>query len=162
MGIPKQLTWNDRLALIENFKPNDATILRVFGVTKNELIVARNLKQNGTFIPSKNLDFNSYATAFSSTQSIHKPIMTNNTPIQSIMKPETSTKKRGRKGNNIVLAFNSIPSTPTNAVQFAKQHSVSIAVLRQNKRFDSIPGTGMVNVRKDKESGELMIWRTKS
>lgn len=67
-------------------------------------------------------------------------------------------KKRGKKGDKIANAFASITTTPTDVNQVSKQYGVSIAVLRQAKRFDK---TGMngVCVKKDKTTGSLMIWR---
>jgi hypothetical protein len=170
MLIPKILSWNDRFALIDQFKPTTATVLTVFNVTSNEYEVACNLRRTGTFTASKNLDYNSYASAFSSNFSIHKT-MTTKPEVQSIIKPnteqpQTATKKlpakRGRKGNNIVTAFGKVPSAPINAVTFAKEHKVSIAVLRQSKRFDPQPETGIIKVKKDKNTGNLMIWRAKA
>lgn len=71
----------------------------------------------------------------------------------------TSTKRPGRRGNKIATAFGAVTSTPVDAEEFAKQHGVSISVLRQNKRFDTTPESGTVRVVKDKEKGKLMIWR---
>jgi len=157
--IPKVLTWNDRFALIDKFKPNDNTILVVFGVTNPELSAARNLRMVGTLVPAKNLDYNSYASSFSSNQPEAKQTMT--TEPQS-NQPQTATRKvlkRGRKGNNIQTAFDQVPSEPTSAEQFAVDYKVSMAVLRQSKRFDPFGDRGQIRVKKNKESGVLMIWR---
>lgn len=86
-------------------------------------------------------------------------------------KPETATKKikepqkRGRKGDRIATALAAVPLTQISAEEFSKQHNVSIAVLRQSKRFleqmdPAVRATiGKINVRQDKESRTLMIWR---
>ena len=90
------------------------------------------------------------------TQRAPKTISKNKVP--STATTIVSGTKRGRKGNNITNAFAAIPSSPVSAETFATQHNVSIAVLRQSKRFDTT-GLGPVNVRKDKSAGTLMIWR---
>lgn len=155
--IPKILTWNDRFALIDRFQPSDDTILVLFGVTDNELTAARGLRTVGMLVPAKNIDYTTYAPSFSvkkteaNTQMIDKP-----------KEPQTATKKvlkRGRKGNNISIAFQNVPTTPTNAETFATEYQVSMAVLRQSKRFDTFSETGQIRVKKDKKTGQLMIWR---
>jgi len=160
MMIPKMLTWNDRFALIDKFEPTDNTILLIFGVTTNELSVARNLRNVGIMIPAKYIDYESYASAFSSNEKQEQTIMVEQ--AVNTDQPETATKKvlkRGRKGNNIVTAFANVPPTPTNAEKFAEEYKVSMAVLRQSKRFDTAGLSGAIRVKKDKESGKLMIWR---
>lgn len=152
------LTWNDRFALIDKFKPNDNTILLVFGVTNPELNAARNLRMVGTLVPAKNLDYASYASSFSPKQQD----VNNMTTEQNQLSPQTATRKvlkRGRKGNNISTAFDNIPVDPTNAEQFAVEYNVSMAVLRQSKRFDPYSERGPIQVKKNKESGLLMIRR---
>lgn len=166
----KSLTWNDRLALIDHFNPTDEKICHAFDVTPVELSTARRMRSAGTLLPTKNIDMSSYSMLFTNERSAPP---TKSTPtsikkqnyVNNVQQPETATKrtkvpkKRGRKGNNIAGAFVAIPETPTNAVEFAKEHSVSIAVLRQSKRFDKSPELGSVRVKKDKSSGDLMIWR---
>jgi hypothetical protein len=168
---------------MEHFNPPDAEITKAFNVTQDELDTARQLQQMGTFTPTPNLDFDAYANKFSTQHiddtsnekpstatSFKSPIgigvdILNRTSIQkpkSNKTPQTATKtpgKRGRKGNNIATAFGAIPSTPVAIEQFASEHNVSIAVLRQSRRFDRFPETGKVYVRKDKTSGNLMVWR---
>jgi hypothetical protein len=171
----KTFTWNDRLTLIDHYKPTDEQACTVFGVQQAELDVARNHLKTGVFSLSQNLDVDSYDNLFASasggTDSVTstitkaptrtKPTVTTVTTTKSA--PETATAKvrekakRGRKGDKIISAFASIPTTPTPAEDFAKQYGVSIAVLRQSKRFDKTEGT--VKVKKDKASKTLMIWR---
>ena len=90
-------------------------------------------------------------------------------PVQA--KPESASKrikepqKRGRKGDKIVKAFSAVPTTQTPIDQFIAEHGVSLAVLRQSKRFLAAmdPATaasiGKINVRQDKATHQLMIWR---
>lgn len=86
-------------------------------------------------------------------------------------KPETASKrpkvpqKRGRKGDKIIKALTSIPTTPVSIEGFMEEYGVSLAVLRQSKRFieklePAIQAQiGRVNVRQDKQTKKLMIWR---
>jgi len=169
----KSFTWNDRLTLISHFKPTDEQACEVFGITQPELDVARNQLKSGVFALSTTLDVDSYGTLFASSDtaetpdtvtSTKAPVRTKPTVTSTKAAPETATakvrepKKRGRKGDKITQAFSSIPTSPTAAEDFAKAHGVSIAVLRQSKRFDTVGG-GTVKVKKDKTSKTLMIWR---
>lgn len=164
-------TWNDRLTLINHYKPTDEQACSVFGITQPELEIARNQLKSGVFTLSKTLDVASYGSLFASSEadvstvtSTKAPQRTKSTVTATKAAPESATakvrepKKRGRKGDKITQAFSSIPTSPTNADEFAKAHGVSIAVLRQSKRFDSVGG-GNVKVKKDKTSKALMIWR---
>lgn len=74
-------------------------------------------------------------------------------------KPIVSPKKRGRQGSNVINAFTAVPTTPVLINAFRANHDVSVAVLRQAKRFDKTGLSGTVRVKKDKATGHLMIWR---
>jgi len=164
----KTLSWNDRLTLINHYNPSDEEATQIFGVTQGELDVARGQLKKGVFSLSDDLDVDSYGHLFTteSTSSVTstKAVTKKTSTATSILKPETATakshvaKKRGRKGEKITKAFASIPNSPIVAYDFAKEHGVSIAVLRQSKRFDTVGG-GTVRVKKDKGSKTLMIWR---
>jgi len=79
--------------------------------------------------------------------------------------PQTATKaprvlkKRGRKGDKIVKAFDEIPATAVNFEEYAQNHGVSPNVLRQIKRHDRFSESGQVFVRKNKLTKQMMIWR---
>lgn len=164
---PSSLSWNDRLALIKAYSPSDSVICSSLGVSQDELNTARDLETAGTFIPTADIDVESYGELSgddtivtpgkSAPESIVKP-GDSNKPAVTATKKTTAPKKRGRKGDNIAKAFTAIPTTPTSAEGFASTHAVSLAVLRQSKRFDRT-GLGTVRVKKDKTSKELMIWR---
>lgn len=166
----KSLGWSDRLALINHFKPDDKKACSAFGVSQEELNTARDLMAAGTFKPTPDLDFKSYESMFTSSSAA--PTEKKSSAI-SIKKPDGDTKpvtatkktkepkKRGRKGDKIATAFTSIPSTPTPAEDFAQKYGVSLAVLRQSKRFDKQPDLGVVKVKKDKDTKQLMVWREK-
>ncbi len=167
MTTTKTLTWNDRIAIIERFKPTDTEIKQHFGVTQNELDTARELRNTGVVVPTSDIDFSAYSPMFSMASSDHK--QSKKSTVSSTTKPTTSAetasksiklpKKRGRQSNNIVTAFTLIPSTPTSAIQFAEDNNVSLNVLRQSRRFDVSPDLGAVHVKKDKETSQLMVWR---
>jgi hypothetical protein len=167
------LTWNQRLSLIDHFKPDDKVACAALGVSQSELTTARAIQQTaGTFAPAKDMDFGAYEGLFKNAEAPVASVSKSpgKTKPTSITKPTTAAplsatkstsipKKRGRKGNNIAKAFESIPATATAAEDFASEHGVSVAVLRQSKRFDKSPEMGTVHVKKDKETKTLMIWR---
>lgn len=171
----KTLSWNDRLTILSHYKPTDADAIRVLGVSQSELDVARTQLKAGVFSLSPDLDVDSYEHLFASTTqtsdsdsvtSTKSTIRrTGSTSTTKTTAPETATKavreakKRGRKGDKILKAFSSIPASPVAAEEFAKSHGVSIAVLRQSKRFDTTKTVGTVRVKKDKGTKTLMIWR---
>lgn len=155
------LSWPDRFALIEHYAPSsDDVICSSFNVSADELASARQLKTAGTLVASSSFDAARYGNPFdaSATATVHA-------------RPESATKrtkvpqKRGRKGNKIATALLAIPTTPVDVETFQKSHSVSLAVLRQSKRFlaklpaDEAAKIGKINVRKDKTTKALMIWR---
>lgn len=86
-------------------------------------------------------------------------------------RPETASRrvkepqKRGRKGDKITRALTAVPTTPVPVESFIAEHGVSLAVLRQSKRFiaamDAATAStiGKVNVRQDRATHQLMIWR---
>ena len=174
--MSKRLQWGERLKLIDHYQVGDAEACEVFGVELEELSAARGMQIHGNQFPVReDLDIESYRNLFSGTnvtaavkptaKSAQKPDKTPPSTSTVIRKPETATKKtpvikkRGRNGDKIVNAFRAIPhDSPTDAEQFANQHNVSIAVLRQSKRFDKVGG-GVVHVKKDKGTKTLMIWR---
>ena len=168
----KTLTWNDRFALLNHYKPTDAQAIDAFGVTQEELDTARTLVNMGSFLrPNTSLDVTSYSKLFNtnkdntmSTQNTKRHSTATTTTVKtqtpmSATKQVPAPKKRGRKGDKILKAFQSIPTVPASATQFAESHGVSIAVLRQSKRFDQTSDLGAVKVKKDKATKELMIWR---
>lgn len=177
MSKGKNFTWNDRLSLIKHFSPSDDQACEAFGITQSELEVARTQLRAGVFSDNSNVDFNSYGDLFtvsanadgdtegSTVTSTRALDRTGTTVTSTKTAPESASaktrepKKRGRKGDKITQAFSAIPSTPTAAEDFAKTYGVSIAVLRQSKRFDKAGNPGIVKVKKDKSSKTLMIWR---
>lgn len=174
--MSKRLQWGERLAIMKHLNVGDEEACEVFGIEQEELEAARDMQAIGNSFPVRDdLDIESYRNLFSETTvtAAKKPIEKSNqktttakkSSTTTIRRPETATKKtpikkkRGRNGDKIVNAFRAIPhDKPTDAEKFAKQHQVSIAVLRQSKRFDRVGG-GIVHVKKDKATKTLMIWR---
>ena len=170
----KSLSWCDRFALIDHYQPSDDDIISIMGVTKDQLDTARELRATGTIVATPNLDVDSYGKMFGATvPAVSKPATTKSSAT-SVTKPVPATtggapqtaspaprvpKKRGRKGTNISNAFSNIPTTAVSAEQFASDNNVSLAVLRQSRRFDTCPQNGTVHVKKDKQTKTLMIWR---
>jgi len=85
-------------------------------------------------------------------------------PESATMKPKIP-QKRGRKGDKIATALRAVPTTQMPVEEFIKQHGVSLPVLRQSKRFiekldaETQKQIGKINVRQDKATKTLMIWR---
>lgn len=177
------MSWADRFAVIDHYKPTDAQILSAFNLKQDDLDVARELRKAGTFAANATLDVAKYANIFSadgaaptatSTPTVavpgaSKPAKTGTATTHA--KPESATKrvkvpqKRGRKGDKIARALASVPTAQTPVTTFMQQHGVSLAVLRQSKRFieklsaEQQKSIGKINVRQDKATKQLMIWR---
>lgn len=179
------MSWGDRLAVIDHFSPTDSQVCTTFGVTQDELDIARTLRTAGTFVATPNMSVSKYANVFGSSNLPpnvqHKGIVHVNTTKRStstthtmpdiLAKPETVSKpvkqpqKRGRKGNKILQALQSVTTSHVPVDMFIQQYGVSLAVLRQSKRF--VAGLdpaqaqliGKINVRLDKTTKKLMIWR---
>lgn len=176
MKVP-MMSWSDRFALIDAYKPDDATICKTFNLSMSELQTAKALKQSGTFIPNKSFDVTKYQHVFSGESSVFKDITPPNRfdgATTHSMAPQSATKrsllpkipqKRGRKGSKITDALLAVTTTPEPAEEFAKTHNVSVAVLRQAKRFidtmdkEIAAKIGKVVVKQDKTTKTLMIWR---
>lgn len=169
------MSWSDRFALIEALKPSDAQVCATFGLTTDELATARKLRDAGAFRPTPNFDVTNYANVFttgSAPAATSTPTATKGKSggTTTFTKPESATKKakvpqkRGRKGDKIATALAAVPTTRTPINTFMQQYGVSLAVLRQSKRFlaklDPAVATkiGKINVRLDKATKELMIW----
>lgn len=174
----KTLSWGERFALMNHFKASDAAVCQLFDVTPDELATARDLLAAGTFIPSTSIDVTLFAEQFSGVN-IQIPAPVQPTTMQTTATPTSNTfakpesagrkpvvpKKRGRKGDKIQTALMSVPTTPVPVDKFMEQYGVSLAVLRQAKRFAAAHGeefaanVGNINVRQDKETKVLMIWK---
>ena len=162
------LNWSDRFALIDKYNPADEVICQALNVSPDELDTARDLRQSGNFQAASEINLDDYDDVFTGVTVTTKPARkrkptshakptTDETP-QTATKAVKEPKKRGRKDSKISEAFLAIPAEAVPAEQFATDHSVSLAVLRQSRRFDK-SGLGPVRVKKDKDTKQLMIWR---
>jgi hypothetical protein len=169
------LAWSDRFALIDAYQPSDTAIMETFNLSTDELATARQLRASGTFSASKTLDVASYGGIFAADTTTKEAIVstptTKNIASTAHSKPESASKKvkvpqkRGRKGDKIAIALMSATETPVPVTDFMAKHGVSLAVLRQAKRFiekmdaDTQTKIGKVNVKQDKVTKTLMIWK---
>lgn len=188
MSKHSTLTWPDRFALINEYKPSDDVICSTFNLSDDELSMARTLHAAGSFGgPNTLFDAVKYGDPFTaSAASASAPQTSRPSGVKKAKSgatvharptvsadglPQTATKsiklpqKRGRKGDKIQTALLAVPETPIAVDDFRKQHPVSLAVLRQSRRFISKMDVatrtkiGVVNVRQDKDTKVLMIWR---
>lgn len=154
--------WSERLAIMDHFHLDDDTAASAFGVTHEEVSTAKELRNAGSISLADEVDFSVYEKDLTiktpkaterakTTTEARKPV--------TATKPVKAPKKRGRKGSKIATAFQNIPTEPTSIAEFTEKYQVSIPVLKQHKRFDKSELPGIVRVRKDKASGELMVWR---
>lgn len=170
--MSKIMSWSDRFALIDHFQPTDASVCAAFNLTQAELDTARSLRAQGTFVANPNLDVEKFKSVFTTGSTPQPVTVTPKVPTATVhARPESATKqpkvpqKRGRKGNKITSALQAVPTTPMSVDTFIQQHGVSLAVLRQAKRFVEKMDTtdaakvGNVMVRQDKVTKQLMIWR---
>lgn len=182
----KVMSWNDRFALINHYKPSDPVICKAFNVEQDELETARQLLAAGSFSVNSQFDVAKHNDIFAQPVGDGVPPKATPAPVKAIpvakktskkggatvhAKPETATKKakvpqkRGRKGDKISRALQAVTTTPVAVDSFIKQYGVSLAVLRQSKRFlekmdnNVAKKIGKINVRQDKNSKQLMIWR---
>lgn len=162
------LSWADRFGIVQHLEPQptDEDICRVFKVTADELSTARQLFQEGIIRVNPRINHEFYGLYFKGeTPEFPKTVQRVRTlpvPMDQEERRLFATQNkvarpRGRRSNNVDLAFKAIPATPVDVEKFAAKHNVSVVVLRQHKRFDKYDGT--VFVRKNKETGITEVWR---
>lgn len=170
-----KLNWPQRFAVIEHYGPSVEQICRTFGISQSEFEVVCQLRQAGAF---KNLDRSFDAAKHRDVFGINRPQQkmsvlpaapnqaTKAPTVKRIVQRVVDTPKRGRQGSKIVDALRAVPLQPVDANTFSQQYDVSIAVLRQSKRFlEKLPENerreiGTVVVKQDRNNKQLMIWRT--
>ena len=159
------MSWPDRMAVVTALGLTKAQAMEAMGQPEPEWDTAFNLLKQGMLVPTSGLDIDYYAKMFNTSNpavtSITRPAKTKS--AETATKKTAIPKKRGRKGDKIKKAFSQIPSNPVPAEQFAAQHNVSVAVLRQSKRFYP-EAAGSIKVKNvavggDKNNKTLMIWR---
>lgn len=153
--VISQLSWGQRFALIEAYKLSTEAACQAFHVTKEELNTATDLKQKGIFKIDSVMDTGPYGELFGATP-VRKQV-TKPTGPASMRVP--TPKKRGRKGDKITKCFLAVPVEPVSTEAFMAEHGVSLAVLRQSKRFDTTELAESRPVRVKQIDGVLMISR---
>jgi len=145
----EKLSIPEQVILHNHFKPLDIVAKDLFKVDSITLEKIKNLSNENFRPDTVSIDPIKYESIFIDASS-------------KVQAPRTATRykrPRGRPGLNIVRAFSSIPTKPVPAEIFAKNHNISISVLRQHKRFDKTNMGGQVFVRKDMKTNRVMVWR---
>ncbi len=168
--MQKVNTWGDRFALIDYFKPTDDQIISVFGITKNQLSAARAMHATGTIIANPKIDPSKYTEMFrpnrNSTPTVAPTLPQRFQSTVPHTAPTVHQPKKGRSGSKILTALRAVPTIPVPVDTFAANYGVSVAVLRQSKRFvaqmtqPEQESLGCINVKQDKDTKKLMIWRS--
>lgn len=146
MKLSSTLSWADKLVLVQRFELSEVEACNAFGVTRQELVVAKDLQTRGVFAPNDTLNTAIYSDFFVKLRSGELE------HLQKTFKP------KGARPSKITMAFEAITNRPQKVDEIIEKHGVSLAVLRQSKRFDK-GNVGQIHIRKDKETGELMVWR---
>ncbi len=163
MSDLRELSWAEKLALIEAYSPTNEQIFAAFDIDEAELTTALDLQEAGTLAVDTDIDISAYADAFDiAIAEVEDTDVTEQTdtvaaPVTATKAPAPAPKKRGRKGTKIAQAFDLIDTTPVDANAFAASNDVSLNVLRQAKRFDPYGERGRVRVKKIE--GTLSIFR---
>jgi len=146
------LSWGQRFALINAYHPSDVDACKALGVTTQELSTARSLVAKGVFQVDSTMNVEPYGVLFGRVSS----------GKSGVDVTTSGAKKRGRKGDKISACFSNIPTQPMPADELIEKYGISLPVLRQFKRFDKTGLPGEVNVKKDKTTGVLMVWRSEA
>lgn len=179
------MSWADRFLLIDRHQPAPAQICATFGITLDEMTVARQLLQEGVLGGETSPDVSTYPVEFFTKASdpiaIEGPTSTASpddiiVPMLELYTPTPpkvneagviirAPQRRGKGGSKITEALLAVPTVPTPVETFARKMDVSVAVLRQSTRFiramtpDQQSRAGAVFVRKDPITRVLMIWK---
>lgn len=153
-----KLTWPEKLAVINHFSLAQDRAATVFGNTSAEIGAAIAMRDSGQMQAATGLDM----TKFSYLMSSDAP----SADAGSVATTHARTpQKRGRKGTKIAIALKNVPLMAQPINEFIATHNVSLAVLRQSKRFikgltaEDQAAIGNIIVRKDRDRDVLMIWR---
>jgi hypothetical protein len=146
MKLSSTLSWADKLVLVQQYELTEVEACAAFGVSKQELVVAKNLQAKGVFTINETLNTAIYSDYFVKLRS------------GELETSEKTFKPKGARTSKITQAFEAITNTPQKVDAIIEQYGVSLAVLRQSKRFDK-GNVGQIHIRKDKETNDLMVWR---
>lgn len=156
-------SWQDRLALINEFKMSNADVVATFNTTEKELEIARGLVQKG-LIQVPQLTEGLRQQWLMHSNSVDRASVVSPEPsAPKIIKVKTQSttsapeKHRGRQTTKIMSAFSKLSTTPVPVELFLKQTGVSKTILRQSKRFLDTPIK--VSIKRDKITKQEMICR---
>lgn len=147
-----KLSVPEQAILYATFEPLDTVAKKLFEISDAELFIVKQLAAEKFSPKTISINPNLYQSEFEQASKDHQA-------------PRTATKirrPRGRPGLNIIKAFSSIPLCEENSVdatQFAKEHGITVSSLRQFTRFDKTGMDGKVEVKMDKLTRNLMVWR---
>lgn len=127
------LNWEQKLSLINHYKPSIKQSSKVFGNSEHQIKAALNQQDMGTLIASKDVDVKKFHNVFNLNK--------------QKTKKQTTVVKRGHKTNKIINAFKLINNKPQPIQEFAKKHNISITVCKQTKRFDKNPELGKICIK---------------
>ena len=154
------LSWSERFALINHYNPTDEQITEAFGVTQDDLDVARYMIGEKLYTPSTKLDVSKFADIFNGgLRVVVAPTIT------AAPSTSSSSGRKSQKSGRVANALLAIPTTATAVDDFIRDYPVSIHVLKQAPRFiktlpeDQQRQVGRVFIRNDKATGRLMIWK---
>lgn len=147
MKLSSTLSWADKLVLVQRYALTETEACAAFGVSKQELGVAKNLQAKGVFAANESLNTAIYSDYFVKLRS------------GELEESEKTFKPKGARTSKITQAFEAITTTPQKVEEVIEKYGVSLAVLRQSKRFDK-GNVGQIHIRKDKETNDLMVWRS--
>lgn len=169
-----EMGWSERMTVCSSFDLQDPQtaqhVCEVLNITEEELESGIGLVAGGDCELNQDIDPAEYTELFDLSKiKLNEAVaqapqeQTGTARPDLTQAPQTATSakvkgKRGRSGDKIDLAFQSIPHEPVSLESFRTQHGVSVPVLRQQKRFDKFSELGKVRVKKD-GSGELTIYR---
>lgn len=147
MRLQSTLSWGDRLTLIKEYQLVPTEACTAFGINEGQLRSAIKLRDRGIFDTNESLNTELYRDYFTK---LRNGEFENSSKV---FRPKTS------RPSKIVDAFKSITETPQPVESIIDRFGISLAVLRQSKRFDKSETPGMIRIRKDKNSGQIMVWR---
>lgn len=134
------LNWPQRLQIVSSLNVSNEQAASVMGVTVDELEQAKQ-----QYIADATFQAEPFASHFATAKT--------STETTVVAKAKN---KRGRKTTKIQDAFKAITTTKQPLAEFCITHKVSVHCMRQHQRF--APDRPDIVVRKDKESGQVMIW----
>ncbi len=157
-------SWQDRLAIINEFKLSNSAAVRIFNTTERELVLARGLVQKGalrvaSLTPQMKSVWASYVAGNDPVvQTTSVTVIPSSTPSNRPTPAAAVVQQpKMRRGTRIQEAFSSLTTTPVPVEAFVQKYGVSKTVLRQSKRFLTEPIK--VSIKRDKVTKQEVIFR---